>query len=74
MSWLLLHLFLTNAPVYSVTDFLDLQRCMAQAVISPVPLELVYKYFPFATKCFDEKNPPNPKHSRPWQTQYSFWI
>lgn len=29
---------------------------MAQAVISPVPLELLYKYFLFATKCFDEKN------------------
>lgn len=31
---------------------------MAQAVISPVPLELVYKYFLFATKCFDEKTHP----------------
>ena len=55
-SWLLFNLFLTNALVYSVTDFLALQRCVAQGVISPVPLELVYKYFLFATKCFGEKN------------------
>lgn len=34
---------------------------MAQAVVSPVSLELVYEYFLFATKCFDEKKPTKPK-------------
>lgn len=37
----------------------------AQPVIGPVPLELLYKYFIFATKCFDENKTPNPKHTRP---------
>lgn len=52
-SWLLFNLFFSHAPIYAATEFLALQKCTEQAVISPVSLELVYKYFIFATRCSD---------------------
>lgn len=52
-SWLLFNLFFSHAPIYAATEFLALQKCTEQAVISPVSLELLYKYFIFATRCSD---------------------
>lgn len=64
-SWLLFNLFFSHAPIYAATEFLAMQKCTEQAVISPVSLELVYKYFIFATgaliteKKTNQKSKPN---------------